>query len=239
MSLMLHAGAKPIDYDGLRQLDTPQATATHVPIPHFRVVDVLKHTLGFYGHEVTAEHYGVTEDAARFFGLLSLKSTYGGYEDTVGLRNSHDKRFPIGIAFGSRVFVCDNLAFIADHVIRRKHTANAKRDLPGLVGELVEPLAEQREAQYRAFERYRGTMLTEMQADHAIMTMYRTGIIGVQRIADVTEQWERPKYEEWGDRSAWRLFNATTYALTGKVVENNDLTPRLHQIIDGVCDIVH
>ena len=33
-------------------------TATHVPIPHFRVVDMLKHTLAFYGHEVTAEHYG-------------------------------------------------------------------------------------------------------------------------------------------------------------------------------------
>jgi hypothetical protein len=46
----------------------------------------------------------------------------------VGLRNSHDKSFPVGIAFGSRVFVCDNAAFIADHVIKRRHTANAKRD---------------------------------------------------------------------------------------------------------------
>ena len=27
----------------------------------------------------------------RYFGLLSLRSPYTGYEDTVGLRNSHDK----------------------------------------------------------------------------------------------------------------------------------------------------
>lgn len=85
MTLLLHVGAKDADYDSLRALDTPAPTATHMPIPHFRVVDMLKHTLGFYGHEVTDEHYGVTEDGMRFFGLLSLRSTYGGYEDTRSL----------------------------------------------------------------------------------------------------------------------------------------------------------
>jgi hypothetical protein len=55
---------------------------------------------------------------------------------------------PVGIAFGSRVFVCDNLPFVADHVIRTKHTAKLKERLPGLSG-LIELLADQREAQYR------------------------------------------------------------------------------------------
>ena len=175
MSLMLHCGAEEVDYDALRQLETPPATATHVPIPHFRVVDMLRYTLGFYGHEITEEHHGVTKDAARYFGLLSLRSSYTGYEDTVALRNSHDKKFPIGVGFGSRVFVCDNLAFIADHVIKRKHTANAKRDLPGLIGDLVEPLTEQREQQHRMFERYKATRITDERADHAILDMYRNG----------------------------------------------------------------
>ena len=49
------------------------------------------------GHEVTDELYGVTEDAQRFFGLLSLRSAYTGYEDTVGLRNSNDRSFPVGL----------------------------------------------------------------------------------------------------------------------------------------------
>src|SRR3954452_10240165 len=168
MTLMLHRGATAIDYAGLRELGTPDPTASHVPIPHFRVVDLVKTAVGMYGHEVVAEHHGVTEDGARYFGLLELKSPYTGYADTVGLRNSHDKSFPVGIGFGSRVFICDNLAFIADHVIRRKHTVNAKRDLPGLVGELVEPLADQRVAQHRTFERYKTIQLTDQRADHAI-----------------------------------------------------------------------
>src|SRR5207248_11124541 len=149
------------------------------------VVDLVRTTLGMYGHEIVGEHHGVTEDGARYFGLLSLRSAYTGYEDTLGLRNSHDRSFPVGIGFGSRVFVCDNLAFIADTTIKRKHTANLKRDLPGIIGELIEPLALHREAQQRTFDRYRATELAPALADHAVMEMYRRGIINVQRIPEV------------------------------------------------------
>jgi len=239
MTLMLHVNAKEVEYDGLRQLETPPATSSHVPIPHYRLVDLMRTTIGMYGHEIVGEHHGITEDGARYFGLLSLRSTYGNYEDTVGLRNSHDKSFPVGIGFGSRVFVCDNLAFLADTVIKRKHTANLKRDLPGIIGEIIEPLADQRERQHRTFERYRHTDLTPEGADHAILEMYRKGIIGVQRIPDVLKEWEEPTHEEWGGWTAWRMFNAATFALTGRVMENANITPRLHQVIDGVCDRIN
>ena len=234
MTLMLHAGAKPVDYDGLRALVTPEPTETHMPIPHYRVVDLIAHSLGFFGHEIVERDFGVTEDGMRFFGVLTLRSPYTGYTDTVGLRNSHDKKFPIGVGFGSRTFVCDNLAFIADQVIRRKHTTNAKRDLPGLIAELIEPLQLTREKQHRAFLAYQQTPVTEVQADHGIMSMYREGVINVKRVAEVDEQWQRPTFD-WGGKTAWRLFNAATYALTGRVVENSDATPKLHTIIDGMC----
>jgi hypothetical protein len=124
--------AAPVAYDDLRALATPEGTDTHVPVAHHEIVELMRYTLGFYGHEIAEEHHAVTPDGARYFGLMSLRSPYGEYSDTVGLRNSHDKSFPIGIAFGSRVFVCDNLAFIGEHVIRRKHTVKAKRECQDL-----------------------------------------------------------------------------------------------------------
>ena len=235
MTLMLHAGAEPVAYAALRDLPVPAATETHVPIAHSAVVDMVKYSLGFFGHEIVGEDYGVTPDGARFFGVLSLASDYGDYTDTVGLRNSHDKRFPIGISFGSRVFVCDNLAFAGDHVIRRKHTANAKRDLPGLVAEVVEPLRDQRVAQARRFDSYRATALDEVEVDHCIMQFYRNDVINVTRIADVLEAYQNPPHD-WGDETAWRLFNAATFALAGKVAENPNATRQLHTIIDGFCE---
>ena len=44
-------------------------------------------------------------------------------------------------------------------------------------------------------------------------------------------------YEAEVDRSAWQLFNAATYAIKGRVTDYD--TPKLHKIIDGVCEHVH
>lgn len=239
MTLMLHRGAEPIDYAALRDVELPEATASHVPIAHHRLVDLVKSTVGMYGHEVKEEHHGVTEDGMRYFGVLCLSSPYTGYDDMVALRNSNDRAFPVSIGFGSRVFCCDNMALVADHVVKRRHTANLKRDLPGIVTELIEPLADQREAQHKRIERYRATSLDDILADHAIMRMYREDVINVQRIADVTREWDDPSFDEFSERNAWRLFNAATFALTGRIVDKPEATPKLHAIIDATCEHVH
>ena len=237
--LMLHAGAEPVEYEKLRELPVPAATDTHVPIAHSAVVDMVKYSLGFYGHEVVQEDYGVTPDGARFFGVLSLKSDYGSYCDQVGLRNSHDKRFPIGISFGSRCFVCDNLAFSGDHVIRRKHTLNAKRELPGLVAEIVEPLRDQRQRQANQFLAFQERIITQAEFDHLLLSLYRKGVLNLTRVPEVIEAYENPA-GEWGDEfTAWRAFNAVTWALRGKVAENPATTTQLHQLVDGLCHVVH
>lgn len=233
--LNLHSGGELISLEALRSVPTPPRTDTHVPLPHHELVDMVRYALGYFGHEVEDEAHAIDKDGARYFGLLSLKSTYGNYSDTVGLRNSSDKTFPIGIAFGAKVFVCSNLSFVGDHVIRRKHTSNSKRDLPGLVAEIVQPLQAQRIAQNQKLLTYQATPVSDAIADHAIMDMYRQDIIGVQRIADVLEQWERPAHD-WGNKTAWRLFNAATFALSGKVAEKPDLTKQLHAVIDGTCE---
>jgi len=238
MSLCLHAGANPVTYDDLRQVAVPEATDTHIPVPHHEIVELLRYTLGFYGHEIVQEDHAIMPDGQRYFGLMTLRSPYGDYGDVVGLRNSHDKSFPIGIAFGSRVFVCDNTAFIGEHVIKRKHTVKAKRELPGLVTEIVAPLQAQRLAQNQKLVGYQNMVLSDVLADHAVMEMYRREVIGVQAIAHVLKAWEEPPHD-WGSKTCWRLFNAATFALAGKVAERPQLTKNLHTIIDGVCERVH
>ena len=198
----------------------------------------MRYTLGFHNHEIAEEAHAITPDGARYFGLMTLRSPYGDYADTLGLRNSHDKSLPIGIAFGSRVFVCDNTAFIGDHVIKRKHTVRAKRELPGLLSEIVRPLQAQRLGQNQKLLAYQATLLTDEQADHAIMDLYRNDVIGVQAIAHVLKTYDEPPHD-WGGRTAWRLFNSATFALSGKISEKPALTRRLHEIIEGVCEEVH
>ena len=133
-------------------------------------------------------------DGARYFGVLCLRSPYGDYTDMLGLRNSHDKSLPIGIAFGSRVFVCDNLAFSADHVIRRKHTVRAKRELPALLSDIIVPLKAQ-VAQNERLLTYQGAALNDGAVDQAIKQMYRREVIGVQAISKVLDAYESPPHD--------------------------------------------
>lgn len=87
------------------------------------------------------------------------------------------------------------------------------------------PAARQRKATAR---------LDDGQADRAIMQMYRREVIGVQAIQNVLRAYEEPPHD-WGDKTAWRLFNADTFALAGKVTEKPAITRDLHHVINGVC----
>jgi hypothetical protein len=237
MGMLLHVGAKEVDYDAVRAVVTPDATHSHVPVPHHRIVDLVRHTLGYYGHEVTEEKHALTEDGMRYFGLMQLRSSSGAFEDVVALRNSHDKRFPIGLAFGGHVFVCDNLSLMADMVIVRKHTANAKRDIPYMVEEAVGPLADLRDRQAQKFFQYRAATLRPEQVDHAIMEMYRKDVVPVTKIADVWHEWDTPSFEDFAqDYTAWRLFNAVTFILNGRIVGDPRTTQHLHNIIEHVVN---
>ena len=108
--------------------------------------------------------------------------------------------------------------------------------MPGPVTEIVAPLQQLRIAQNGKLLSYKTHALTDMQTDHALMEMYRRDIIGVQAIAHVLHAYEDPPHD-WGDRTAWRLFNAATFALAGKVAERPDITRSLHQVINGA--VVH
>ena len=233
MSFMMHCGAEAIDVQMLAQLETPPATQTHHPISHREVVEMVKYSLGYYGHEITEEHHFIAEEGARYFGALSLRSPHGDYTDLVALRNSHDKKFPIGIAVGARVFVCDNLSFVGDHVVKRRHTPRAKRDLPGLVATIVEPLHQERQAQHEKFQTYQNVALTDEQVDHMVLELYRRGVLNIQRVPQVLSQWKNPTHD-WGPPTAWRLFNAVTLALTGRMAEKPEASEKLHELMDAV-----
>ncbi len=237
MSLILHAGANEVDFGALRLVDTPKPTSTHVPLPHHQLVEMVRYALGFYEHEIVEEHHAIMPDGQRYFGLMTLRSTYGDYTDVLGLRNAHDKSFPIGLAFGSRVFVCDNTAFSADTVVKRKHTANSRRDLPGIISGIVEPLKEKRLVQAQHYDQYHHRPLELDEFDHLVMTLYRRGALNITRVADVMDAYQNPPFD-WGDFTAWRAFNAVTYALRGKVAEAPQLTQILHETIDGFCEEV-
>jgi hypothetical protein len=139
----------------------------------------------------------------------------------VGLRNSHDKRFPAGLVVGASVFVCDNLAFSGEIVVTRKHTKGIYEALPGMLLGAIAKLPLVFKAQDQKVLAYKSADLTTAQADHLILNLFREKVLSVTDIRRVLGEWEGEEKEgarhfrhaEFAPRNAWSLFNGVTEVL--------------------------
>ena len=91
------------------------------------------------------------------------------YAWIVGIRNSHDKRYPAGLVAGSCVFVCDNLCFSGEVRISRKHTRFAARDLRHLTSRAVGQLGDRFHKLDERIGAYRDRRVTNPQAHDLVI----------------------------------------------------------------------
>jgi hypothetical protein len=239
MKLVLHRGAEQIDRTELASLWTPMETRSYKPLPHETFMALIEQGLADAGLTVNDTAFGIHREKGHFFGVLSISSGESDWTSVIGARNSHDKRFPAGICLGSRVFVCDNLAFNAEVVFNRRHTVNLFRDLPGMVnrgiGRLVSGLSDDKSR----FERYKNRELSPDEADCLIMRAFRDGALPVTGIAHVDREYRNPRHEEFKGRSVWSLFNAFTEVYKGDnpFADLPERSRRLTTLMDGFCGL--
>src|SRR5204863_10129851 len=113
------------------------------------------------GYGVIRERLGVTGDGHRFFGTLDLSTPLAeGIALAVGIRNSTDKTFPLGFTAGSRVFVCDNLAFRSELMVRRKHTLHGERSFGNAIAGAVTALGSFRDTEGRRIAAMQATTVS-------------------------------------------------------------------------------
>lgn len=237
--LMLHTGATTATLDQVRAVATPPRTASWVPIPHDRLLEGVERSLEGVGLQVVTAAHGLAHDGQRYFGLLQVAQ--GDQSDdfglVVGVRNSHDKSFPAALALGATVFVCDNLSFSGEVKLARKHTTYIERDLPSLVSRAIGRLTDMRGTQERRFIAYKDQPLTDSQVNDVVIQALDARVLPVTRIPDVLQEWRHPAHE-FGDKTAWRLFNGFTEVLKGNLDMLAARTTALHGILDATCGLV-
>ncbi len=95
-NLLMHCGGREVTRDDVVHAPTPERTNTWVPVAHNRLLELAQSTTEAQGYSVTNEAHGLWGEGARCFGLMELVggTTNDDYSLLLGLRNSHDKRFP-------------------------------------------------------------------------------------------------------------------------------------------------
>lgn len=183
---------------------------------------------------VVNQAHALSHGGDRYFGLLQVQNggEHADYAWVLGLRNSHDKRFPAGIVAGAAVFVCDNLSFSGEIQLSRKHTTRIERDLPMLTERAIGQLVDRWHSQDTRIARYRDVVLNDAAAHDLMIRAVDVGVVPCSNLPKVLTEWREPTHEEFQPRSTWSLFNAFTEALKG----NLPLLPRRTQALHGLMD---
>ena len=211
--MLLHCGAETVTREELFHVPTPLGTSTWYPLAHQTILGEVETQLLSSGFEVTAETHALSHAGARYFGVLSVTLPMKWEQDyswVVGIRNSHDQTYPAGLVAGTRVFVCDNLAFSGEVRISRKHTRYAMRDLRHLTARAVGQLGDRFHQLDQRVQAYKCHEMDDLKAHDLVIRAVDCQAITTSQIPDVLDQWRHPAHSAFRERTAWSLFNAFT-----------------------------
>ena len=234
-NLVLHCGGASVDRDAVRSVPTPLSTPTWTPIPHLRLVEQVERALRAAHYEIVTQAHALSHSGDRYFGLIQVVSARSNpdYSLVLGLRNSHDKRFPAGLVAGAQVFVCDNLSFHGEVELSRKHTRFIGRDLPLLTERAIGQLQESWHSQEKRIDRYMGHAIADRDAHDLMVRAVDVGVCPVTVLPKIVQEWREPSHAVFRERTVWSLFNGFTEALKGNLGLLPARTQALHGLMDG------
>jgi hypothetical protein len=212
---MLHKGAEKLGRQDLLSLPLPEATETHKPIAHSRVVAGIIEALAFRKMEVVRDEYGISKDGLRMFGFLEVSLEKDGIRLGIACRNANDKAFALGLVAGYRTFCCDNLAFRGEFMaITRKHSKSLETGLQDVLAIGVDRVQRQFEPMLAQVDAWKNHSLSDIQAKELVYDAFVSERIDCPKhlMRDVDRLYFKPEHEEFRPRTVYSLQNAFTSA---------------------------
>lgn len=236
-TLITHCGAQEVSRDELSVVEAPPPTETWFPLKHSQVLDAVGQTLESAGYRITREQLALARDGHRFFGTLDLSSTLAqGVQLAVGVRNSTDKSFPLGFCAGSRVFVCDNLAFRSELLVKRKHTRYGEVRFQNAIAGAIQDLRSFQAVEASRIQRLRTTAVSEEQASHLLVRAMHLRIVSPPALPRIWKEVLNPTFDYGTDGlSLWSVLQSFTTVLGHRAKRSPNeyagLTMRLNALL--------
>ena len=208
--IMAQPGDRFVGRNEIATIPTPEATTTWRPVPHTEVIQAVDEVVRSHGWSITGEEYGLASEGKKMFGIMRInKSNSPEWSRCIGIRNSHDKSFAVGLTAGVSVMVCSNLAFGGTTVIKRRHTSRIElTDLVDVaMGKLEDEfLTLETVCQYLQVRR----IASDDEARAVIVRAAEMNAINSCDIVPVFREFKQPRHAEFREPTWWSLLNAFT-----------------------------
>jgi hypothetical protein len=261
MSLLF--GRKNNTLKEIEAVRTPDMTDSHHPVAHITVIKMIKACFKLAGLKVTEQQHQLDRGGLRYFGGFALEGeglTSADKRMVVGLRNSHDKAFALGVCAGVSMVVCDNLWFNSDEKMTRRHTKQILRDMNRVLSNAVARIRANWSTMEDRIEAYKTIKITRQMAADLLVSLVDAKAFTARDIYPTIKEFEAPGFsvatskqyadlssedkaaqvirldESHGGGTLWTLHNAITENLKGG---NLSLLPHrtitVNSILDGLA----
>ena len=210
MNNLMMCDGKFVSRNEVALVPTPEASESWKPVPHIDVIEAVSEVVQAHNWQILDENFGLAREGQKMFGVMRInKSNSSDWSRCIGLRNSHDKSFAVGLSAGISVTVCSNLAFGGTTVIKRRHTSRIE------LTELVDVAMTELENEFLMLE----TVCEDLKIiylkndDEARSRIVRAAELGVINSSDIIPVWnefKNPRHEEVAEPTRYSLLNAFT-----------------------------
>ena len=212
---------RQVSQNELAQLPCPKATSSYFPVSHYDVARISVDSLQSAGYQIRNERWTLSNNEQRIFGVIDLNlplarwdSPGKGVTVSIGVRSSYDKKLPLGIVAGSRVFVCSNLAFCGEISYKRKHTKFGYSDFQNQITQAIDKLRAYQALESERINSWMNFEMSNHQSDALLLALFESGTISTRQFQQVLAEYRKPSFEDFsGKITLWNFFNRITTAL--------------------------
>ena len=123
-TLISDSGVSRVSEAEVRAVPEPEFTNTWHPLSHDKVLTAIEKAVKVSQIPVIKKEYSLNKDGNNMFGVWNLDVRDNGISWAMGIRNSLNKKFAVGVCAGTHVMVCDNLAFTGQFIEFHRHTSS-------------------------------------------------------------------------------------------------------------------
>lgn len=247
MALIAHVNSRRVSEADVMAVPEPPFTETWHPVAHARVLKALEEAASRIELGIKDRAYSMSKNGELMFGSWQLEldaDEERAYE--IGIRNSINKRFAIGLTAGTRVFVCDNLAFTGEFIDFRKHT-NGVDDAE--LERLAEGAFEKAVPQLKLFDEWHRSLKTvNLEEDMAKLLTFdamERGIVSPSRFKEFLECMKTERETHGDTLYAWhgavtRLMRADSlFAVAETSKALNKIIAEYLELYEGIESAYH
>jgi hypothetical protein len=128
---------------------------------------------------------------------------------SVGFINNNDRTKAFTGIAGTTVYVNNAQWYVSDNSFKTRHTTTVREMLAERSAHIINWFNEYYQEQSGIIERMKNTKISDKEVGGLILAYIREKyILSSTNIKRIVDEWDKPKYDEFKDRTLWSLQNA-------------------------------